>query len=155
MRIRLLSPGDLVAVKKIQNCCGQAAAWGEADYARLAADPLGMVLVAEREETVPPELLGFAALHRLGDDAELWNLAVAPQHRRRGIAQALFQEARQRLLLQGARRIFLEVRASNAPALGLYSKVGFQSFMRRKDYYQNPREDALVLACDLVPSPGN
>jgi len=152
MRIRLLSQHDLAAIVKIQNSSAHAAFWGEADYERLADNPQGMILVAEQEGTTPADLLGFAAFHRVDEEAELWNLAVVPQHRRQGIAKALFQEASRRLLEAGATRIYLEVRISNAPALGLYHAVGFKTLMRRKDYYQNPREDALVLSLDLVPS---
>ena len=155
MRIKLFTHHDLEALVKIQNSSGQAAAWSEADYERLAADPQGIILVAELEGASPPEVLGFAAFHSVGGEAELWNLAVAPHYRRQGIAKALFREASRRLLQQGVTRIFLEVRASNAPALGLYHAVGFSPFIRRKDYYQDPREDALVLARDLVPDSGN
>jgi ribosomal-protein-alanine N-acetyltransferase len=155
MRIKLLSHHDLEAVMKIQKSSGQAAAWGEADYERLAGDPCGMVLVAEHEDAAPPELVGFAAFHRVGKEAELWNLAVAPQYQRQGVAKALFREACQRLLQAGATRIFLEVRPSNLPALGFYRAVGFKTLIRRKEYYQNPSEDALVLALDLVPCTEN
>ena len=155
MRIRLFSHRELEAIVKIQNSSAQAAAWSEADYERLAADPLGMVLMAELEGISPPALLGFAALHRVGEEAELWNLAVVPQYQRQGVAKALFQEACRRLLQAGATRIFLEVRASNSPALGFYRAVGFRTLRRRKEYYQNPREDALVLTLDLVSGSGN
>lgn len=152
MQIRLLCQSDLAAIVKIQESGTQAAAWSEADYERLAANPQGMILVAEQEGADAGELIGFAAFHRVGEEAELWNLAVAPQHRRQGVAKGLFQEAARRLREAGARRVFLEVRASNTAALGLYEAVGFKSFMSRKDYYQNPREDALVLALDLNSS---
>ncbi len=155
MRIRPFSHRDLEAIVKIQNSSAQTAAWSEADYERLAADPQGMVLVAESEGSTLPELVGFAAFHRVGEEAELWNLAVAPQYRRQGIAKALFQEARRCLLQARVTRIFLEARASNAPALGLYHAMGFRTFMVRKDYYRNPNEDAVVLVCDLIPSSGN
>ena len=155
MRIRLLCQGDLEGVVRIQNSSRLAAAWGEADYERLAGDPGGMVLVAELEGSRLPVLLGFAAFHWLGEEAELWNLAVAPRHQRQGVAKALFEEARRRLLQTGVARIFLEVRASNAPALEFYRTAGFKTLMRRRDYYRNPSEDALVLSLNLVPCSGN
>jgi ribosomal-protein-alanine N-acetyltransferase len=150
MRIRLFSQHDLPAILKIQTSSAQAAAWAEADYQRLAANSQGLILVAEQEGANPGQILGFAAFHRVNEEAELWNLAVFPQYRRQGIGKALFQEACRHLFDAGATRIFLEVRASNEPALGLYQAVRFKHLSRRKDYYQNPREDALVLALDLV-----
>ncbi|MCL5006442.1 MAG: ribosomal protein S18-alanine N-acetyltransferase [Acidobacteria bacterium] len=155
MRIELFSHHAFEAIVKIQNSSAQAAAWSEADYQRLTADPEAMVLVAVLEGTTPPEIIGFAAFHRVGEEAELWNLAVAPQHRRQGVAKALFQEACRRLVRAGATRLFLEVRASNAPALAFYRAAGFKTLTRRKEYYQNPNEDALVLACQLVPELAN
>lgn len=153
MHIRLFSQPDLATLVKIQNASAPAAAWGEGDYERLAADPLGMILVAEQDGSDPGELIGFAAFHRVGEEAELWNLAVVPQSRRQGIAQALLQEAARRLLAAGAAKIFLEVRASNTPALRLYEVAGGKTVGRRRDYYQNPQEDALMLVLDLAPHP--
>ncbi|HUZ46474.1 MAG TPA: ribosomal protein S18-alanine N-acetyltransferase [Terriglobia bacterium] len=155
MRIRLLSHLDLAAILEIQNSSRQASAWEEADYQQLLGDNQGMVLVAETEGAVPPEILGFAVFHKVGEESELWNLAVAPRHQRLGVAKALFQEARQRLQQAGVAAVFLEVRASNAPALGFYRALGFKTLMRRKQYYRDPSEDALVLSVDLAPSSGN
>jgi [ribosomal protein S18]-alanine N-acetyltransferase len=85
------------------------------------------------------------------DEAELRNLAIHPTYQRKGIARALIKEGIRTLQESGARRLFLEVRASNEPALAFYASTGFQLLYKRHDYYKNPTEDALVMACDISP----
>jgi len=144
VRIRPLSPDDLDAVLKTQHACKTVAAWQERDYQTLAGDPRGLILVAETEGRTPPEIVGFSALFRVDAEAELWTLAVAPAHRRRGIGRALLKQASRMLRDAGVLKLFLEVRESNLPALELYRSLGFQQVGRRKDYYLNPRESALI-----------
>jgi [ribosomal protein S18]-alanine N-acetyltransferase len=148
--IRQFLREDLPAVLALQAKCPQAASWNAQDYLRLAESPAGMILVAEPEAAAPPKLLGFAALHWLLDEAELRNIAVDPAHRRQGLGRALLEESRQRLLASGIKRIYLEVRASNQPALGLYFSMGFRTLSVRKDYYVGPVENAVVLGLDLA-----
>ena len=73
------------------------------------------------------------------------NLAVDPGQRRSGIASTLLREGLKTLGERGAEEVFLEVRASNSPAIELYRASGFRPVGVRSDYYRNPREDALVL----------
>jgi len=110
-----------------------------------------MVLVAEADTAQQPEVVGFAAFHRVADEAELRNLAVSSEYQRRGVARALLEEGVRRLRQLGTGRVFLEVRASNGPALSLYATVGFKLLTTRKGYYQDPDEDAWVMALDLGP----
>jgi ribosomal-protein-alanine N-acetyltransferase len=83
------------------------------------------------------------------DEGSLDNIAVDPAYRRQGVAQALLEA----LIAQGqAQRlsfITLEVREHNAPAIGLYEKNGFQVVGRRKNYYEKPREDAILMTLTL------
>jgi ribosomal-protein-alanine N-acetyltransferase len=151
MRIRKVSKEDLAAIIKIQRKTPQAAQWTPADYANLAGDPSGLILVAELDTMTPPKIVGFVAFHRVIDEAELRNMAVDPAHQRQGIGRELLAEGRRRLLAQGATRIYLEVRASNLPAQRLYYFAGFALSSRRKDYYNDPREDGLVLSLRLSP----
>lgn len=153
MKIRKFSREDLPSIVAIQKMCLAATSWLEADYARLADDSGGMILVAEFETMTPPKVLGFAAFSRVMDEAELMNLAVDPAHRRQGIGRALIEEAGKRLVQAGVKRVFLEVRPSNKPALALYYSLGFAMQSLRKDYYRDPNEDALVLCRELFPSP--
>lgn len=107
--------------------------------------------MAELEVGVLPKILAFAAFFRVDEEAELWSIAVAPQYQQRGIARLLLLEGCRRLCDAGARRLFLEVRGSNTPAMGLYQGLGFVLLTSRKDYYQNPTEDALILVRELIP----
>ena len=149
MKIRAFTPADLAAVYAIQLKCPQAAQWRQEDYLHLARDPLGTILVAEAEAASSPEVAGFAAFHRVMDEAELRNMAVDPAHQRKGIARALLTAGIRTLQESGVRRLFLEVRASNQPALAFYASVGFQLLYTRHDYYHDPVEDALVMARDI------
>jgi ribosomal-protein-alanine acetyltransferase len=151
MRIRGFSQADLAAIVNIQSRTPQAAQWTQADYAKLAGDALGLILVAEPDTISPPTIAGFAAFHHVMDEAELRNMAVDPAHQRQGVGRELLAEAQRLLREQGVRHIYLEVRTSNIAAQQLYYSAGFGLRSRRKDYYNNPREDGLVLALELSP----
>ena len=79
----------------------------------------------------------------------MMNVAVHPDHRRKGIAQALILALCADLQAQGNSCLTLEVRASNAPAIALYEKLGFDTVGRRPNYYRHPKEDALILRKSL------
>lgn len=149
MRIRKFDKSDRAAILAIQAKCPTAAPWVEADYDRLGTRPHGLILAAELETATTPKVVGFAVFHRIIDEAELLNLAVDPEHQHQGIARGLLENARDRLRKLGTKRIFLEVRPSNKPALGLYYSIGFALHSMRKGYYQNPPEDAYVLCLQI------
>jgi ribosomal-protein-alanine N-acetyltransferase len=151
MKIRLFDKNDVAAILGVQQKSPEAARWTPGDYERLAEDPGGKILVAELDTMDPPKLLGFAAFHRILDEVELRNMAVGPEHREQGVGKALLEDARERLLKDGARRVFLEVRAANKPALSLYYSVGFALHSLRKGYYRDPDDDAFVLVMELFP----
>lgn len=151
MKIRLAAKDDLRAIIAIQEKSREVARWLLSDYARLLDDSGGMILVAELPTLDPPRVAGFAAFHRIIDEAELFNMAVDPDFRRQGAARSLLVEARERLLAAGAKRVYLEVRQSNKPAQALYYSLGFAIHSLRKDYYRDPPENALVLGWELHP----
>lgn len=94
-------------------------------------------------------LLGFGYFQYVMDEGYMGDLAVAPDSRRRGVGGALLAallgEAKARKLAF----LTLEVRESNFPAIGLYKKYGFAPVGVRKNYYERPREDALLMTADL------
>ena len=151
MKIRDFAAEDLSAVLAIQRACPQAAQWLAADYVCLPHTAGAVFLVAEVEVNAASRVAGFAAFHQVLDEADLRNLAVAPEYRRRGVARALIEAACHRLQQAGAKRLFLEVRVSNEPARSLYSSLGFVLHSRRKNYYRDPDEDAYVLCLELSP----
>ncbi|HEY0222600.1 ribosomal protein S18-alanine N-acetyltransferase [Lactovum miscens] len=85
-------------------------------------------------------LVGFMATVQVVDETEITNIAVSSDSQRQGIAEALLSQLNER---QGI--LFLEVREGNFPARRLYQKLGFEEFNRRKSYYSNPVEDALLM----------
>ena len=153
MHIRKAREDDLEAIIRIQRKAPQAAQWTAADYATLASDPLELILVAELDRVNSPAVAGFAAFHHVIDEAELRNMAVDPAHQGQGVGIKLVAEGRRRLLKLGVKRIFLEVRASNITAQRLYFSTGFILHSRRRDYYRDPPEDALILSLELTPGP--
>ena len=117
-----------------------AAHWSVADYARLfAPGPQAVALVLEEEEVE-----GFIVARGLGTEWEIENIAVAGPARRRGLGAHLLVELLDRAREAGARNIFLEVRESNRAARSLYEKWAFVESGRRKAYYRNPDEDAVL-----------
>jgi ribosomal-protein-alanine N-acetyltransferase len=151
MKIRACADDDLAAIYAIQLKCPKAAQWRQEDYGHLARDPLGTILVAEVEDANLPRVVGFAAFHRVMDEAELRNIAIDPLHQCKGLARALLAAGVRTLQEFGIVRIFLVVRASNQPALAFYRAAGFQLLYTRHDYYHDPVEDALVMVCDIAP----
>ena len=89
--------------------------------------------------------VGYVGMHHILDEGFITNVVVHPAYRRQGIATALLAELETYGKAHDLTRITLEVRASNAPAIALYRKHGFQEAGRRKNYYQQPREDAIIM----------
>ena len=91
------------------------------------------------------KVIGYAGLLVMADEGYIANVAVFPEYRRRGVAEQIIQVFCD--FAQGNHLAFLtlEVRPSNAPAISLYNSFGFEEVGRRKNYYDLPREDALIL----------
>lgn len=87
----------------------------------------------------------FLSYHQILDEIEIYNLAVLPAKKGQGIAKALLSELFVQAEKSQATVIFLEVRVSNLTAQNLYLSLGFEVIARRKNYYQNPAEDALIM----------
>lgn len=104
-------------------------------------NPLSLWLVAMEGEKVA----GYVGSQSVMGESDMMNVAVHPDFRRRGIAEQLVTELVVLLADMGNHSLTLEVRASNAPAISLYEKLGFTQIGLRKNYYRNPREDALIL----------
>lgn len=99
----------------------------------------------------PDDVQGFAGYWYDGDDAEIMDIGVSAAYQRRGIAAAMMTWMIERARKQGARRMLLEVRVDNTPALALYERFGFTTIGLRKRYYQPEGIDAHVMALDLKP----
>lgn len=94
---------------------------------------------------VDGKAVAYVGVMCVGEEAQLLNLATLPEYRGRGYAKALLLALFERVSKRGCSCCVLEVRESNASALGLYSNVGFFEVGRRKDYYQSPHEAAIIM----------
>ena len=119
--------------------------WSENSIASELKNPLSLWLVAEEEGCV----LGYIGSQTVMGEADMMNVAVHPDHRRQGVAEALVTALMQALRGADATILTLEVRISNEPAKAMYEKLGFQQIGCRKNYYRHPKEDALILRKEL------
>jgi ribosomal-protein-alanine acetyltransferase len=142
--IRKLATSDVPTVLTILLESPEAAAWSQESLLQLAsAKPAAWV--AE----VKGFPVGFLFGRIAADEFEILNMAVSKAHRRSGIGSKLLETALEFSRIAGCARAYLEVRASNAPALALYALHGFTESGRRVRYYRDPIEDALVLSLNL------
>jgi ribosomal-protein-alanine N-acetyltransferase len=111
----------------------------------LLDDPRVRFSVACLPDGGVPAVAGYVVIWLVADEAELANLAVAPDRRRQGIGQYLLDAAMAEAVAGGAVSLYLEVRESNVAARALYGGRGFVAVGRRASYYRNPVEDALLL----------
>lgn len=95
------------------------------------------------------ELAGYLCLWEIGHEIHITNLAVHPRFRRRGVARALLGQTMEDARGSGVELLFLEVRPTNGEALALYESFGFSVIGRRKGYYFDTGEDALVMEARL------
>ena len=136
----------LAAVAALERLCFTTP-WTEAMLEEELYNDTASFIVAQRADG---EVLGYAGLHIILDEGYIDNVAVRPEYRRQGVADRLldvfcrFGQARLAFLT-------LEVRPSNTAAVALYEKHGFREAGRRKNYYENPTEDALLLTKEFKP----
>ncbi len=100
-------------------------------------------------------LLGYAGLHVVLDEGYITNVAVRPDARRQGIASALLAVFLRFSAAHSLSFLTLEVRDSNSAAIALYARHGFTAVGRRKNYYEDPREDAVLMTRFFSPESGN
>ncbi|NVK37861.1 MAG: ribosomal protein S18-alanine N-acetyltransferase [Gammaproteobacteria bacterium] len=98
------------------------------------------------------EILGYGILSYVVGEAELLNICIARDHQGKGLAHHLLQHLIDHATLQDNHEMYLEVRVSNAPAIALYERMGFNEIGRRKNYYptKNGKEDAILMALPLM-----
>jgi ribosomal-protein-alanine N-acetyltransferase len=151
-KIRAFRAPDAPAITEILHDSTEAAQWPPESYHKLAESPGGVVLVCEGEPN--GRLLGFLAARQAADEAEILNIAVLPDFRRKGVASALLQAALDGFRRSAIARVFLELRESNLPARNLYNRYGFVPSGRRTAYYHDPTEDAICMLRKLTDSEG-
>ena len=135
-----MAEAHVAAVAELEQVCFSAP-WSEASVREELTNPLSLWLVS----LVDGQVAGYVGSQTVLDEADMMNLAVAPRHRRQGIARQLVEALGDALRAQGVQSLTLEVRASNEAAIQLYRSLGFTQVGRRPNYYTKPREDALIL----------
>lgn len=156
--IRAAIRSDLDAVLAVAAACPEAPHWRPDDYsAYLTPGTPPPLLRTLRVADFEGQIVGFAAATLLPDgqqnQAELDSIAVHPNARRRGVGGVLLRSVLTWAAEQGARRLALEVRAENEPAIRLYQRLGFIVEGRRRGYYADPEEDALLLGMPVTKVP--
>lgn len=140
IHILLMTADHVPAVADLEALCF-ADPWSEKSVASELTNPLSLWLVAVEGDQV----IGYVGSQTVMRETDMMNVAVHPDCRRRGIARMLIESLIQGLKERQSHCLTLEVRASNAPAISLYADLGFLEAGRRKNYYRNPKEDALIL----------
>ena len=140
MRIAHMTAEHVPQVAELEKVCFSDP-WSENSVASELENPLSCWLVALDGETVA----GYVGSQTVLDETDMMNIAVHPDFRRKGVARGLILALIGELKQRGSHCLTLEVRASNAPARTLYESLGFAHVGTRRNYYQNPKEDALIL----------
>jgi ribosomal-protein-alanine N-acetyltransferase len=141
MKIRKMTPEDAAAVSEIERQCFSTP-WSSQGFLDALAQECTVFLVAEESNEV---IAGYVGMYVSLDEGEITNVAVKSDLRGKGIAKALLKELLSYANAHGITRIVLEVRMSNAAAIGLYEGFGFEIIGTRKGFYEFPREDAHIM----------
>lgn len=121
--------------------------WTETGFFTFLLREDTLFLVAEEGE----KILGYCGVVTVQDEGDITNVAVEKNSQNQGIGKKLLEEMFQRTQKAGVCRLFLEVRAGNAAALHLYEKMGFVQMGIRKNYYEQPVEDGVVMKREKAP----
>ena len=149
MLIRQANLNDVPQLVALAHASPTAAHWTESQYgtALTGYSPRRLVLVLESDR-----IDGCVIAAELGSEWELENIVVASSHRGRGRGSMLLRALLEQVVARRGERLFLEVRESNSGARALYEKWGFSASGRRRGYYHNPPEDAILYTKNLAIS---
>jgi len=156
LRIRRATVADIARIRELEQQSETAAHWSTSQYHALFSPdgPERVTLVAISDSAEAP-IRGFLVALCLPYEWEVENIAVQQEFRRSGVGSSLVRGLLAEARTAGATSVLLEVRESNPPARLLYEEIGFKLEGRRRDYYRNPVEDALLFrfplqSCDKI-----
>ncbi len=144
-RLVPMTAGHIPQIAALEAACFSRP-WSESLLRDLLGSEHSHMLTAEGPDGT---VLGYAGLTAVADEGYIDNIAVDERYRRQGIARAMLEEFIRRGREGGLAFLTLEVRASNAPAIALYEKLGFELAGRRRRYYDEPVEDALLMTLEF------
>lgn len=144
INIREMTKQDLESVCAIENAVFSDA-WTRQSFLETMDNDDSLLLTAEDEDK---NILGYCCLYHAQDEGEIVNVAVSQVYRKQGTGYELVSELMKRGMALGVRYFYLEVREHNLPAIKLYEKLGFSVVGTRKNFYQKPAENALIMTCD-------
>ena len=140
MTITNMTNAHVAQIAELEKCCFNDP-WSEMSIASELNNRLSCWLVALDGDVV----VGYVGSQTVLGETDMMNIAVHPDYRKQGIATDLIQTLIDTLSKQGSHSLMLEVRQTNEPAKNLYQALGFETVGIRKNYYRNPRENALIL----------
>jgi [ribosomal protein S18]-alanine N-acetyltransferase len=149
LEFRRLAIRDLAAIEEIE-VRSYPTPWSRSMFAGELAKPHSICLGAFDSDS--EDLLAYLIISRYVDAWHVMNVAVSPEHRRRGIASALLERLFELTAGESRRGYTLEVRVSNIGAIRLYERLGFHSRGVRRGYYTDNGEDALIMWRDPEPA---
>ena len=158
LSIARMTEHDLLEVVEIEELAALSV-WGWDAYHKELQSPEDVIMLVARTQPAEGDpnhehnVAGFIISRLVAGELHINNVAIRPEFRRRRIAAQLLAAVLREGRAQGARLAFLEVRAGNTAAQGLYHRCGFQVTGRRKRYYRQPDEDALLMSLLLETSP--
>lgn len=131
---------DVDAVEKLEKQCFSLP-WSKEAILESFSQQHAVFVVAQLDERI----VGYGGVYVLYDEAEITNIAVDSNYRKMGVGGALLSEIVNESVQKGAKTILLEVRESNIAAINLYEKHGFEKIGTRKNFYEKPLEDAVIM----------
>lgn len=140
MIITKMNKDHVLQIAELEKICFSDP-WSVNSIASELDNRLSLWLVALEDDKV----IGYVGSQTVLGETDMMNIATHPDYRKRGIATALITGLMEALEASGSHSLMLEVRASNEPAVSVYRNLGFEEVGRRKNYYRNPKEDALIM----------
>lgn len=131
------------ALALLERKCFPLDFWSEISFLEALSIPAAKIYAAY--DLSLKKIAAYGVIYTAADEGDLANIAVDPDFRNRGLGKALLTALCREAEGFGAKRLFLEVRESNEAARALYASLGFCQTGRRKNYYVNPREDAIIM----------
>ena len=137
MEITKIKPQDAAQLALLDKECFSVP-WSEKSFAEEAQNPLATYFVAREDG----KIIGYGGFWTTIDEAQITNIAVHPDYRKRGVASKILEEI---LASATCKSFVLEVRKSNLAAISLYEKYGFSACGERKNFYHTPTENAIIM----------